>query len=170
MQYQITSYELLKQMLASVADDNPLYSWNAYPCLLWPRGLHEKRRGKEYGKVKVSGHDERVHVVAFKLVVGPIPEGCEVCHHCDVTSCFRPIHLFAATHRDNALDCVAKNRLNHTTLTGTDCPWATLTDQQVIEMRKLRLEQWTTYALAERFSVSASLVSMIVNYKRWKHI
>jgi hypothetical protein len=37
------------------------------------------------------------------------PELC-VCHRCDNNNCINPAHMFIGTDKDNAQDCVIKNR------------------------------------------------------------
>jgi hypothetical protein len=43
------------------------------------------------------------HRVAYRLCVGPIPEGLELDHLCRVPSCVNPEHLEPVTHRENVL-------------------------------------------------------------------
>lgn len=51
------------------------------------------------------------HRFAYELVSGPIPDGMEVDHTCNVRNCVNPEHLEAVTHRTN-LDR-AKDRRTH---------------------------------------------------------
>lgn len=68
-------------------------------CWLWTG-----RRVKDgYGAISIDGHARPVHRVAYELWVGPIPEGLEVDHQCDVRNCIRPDHLKPMTHRENGL-------------------------------------------------------------------
>lgn len=50
------------------------------------------------------------HRVSWMLFVGPIPDGLQVCHHCDVRLCVNPDHLFLGTSQDNHSDMVRKKR------------------------------------------------------------
>lgn len=57
------------------------------------------------GKTNVGAHR-----FLFEHLNGPIPEGMEVCHRCDVPRCVNPDHLFLGTHDDNMKDAKAKGR------------------------------------------------------------
>lgn len=50
------------------------------------------------------------HRVSFEHFVGPILEGKEICHRCDVSSCCNPGHLFSGTHKENIQDMMSKQR------------------------------------------------------------
>jgi hypothetical protein len=75
-------------------------------CWVWMGG----RDTNGYGTV--GGHRtwDRVHRVAYRLYVGPIPDGMFVCHRCDNPPCWRPEHLFLGTVGDNNRDMHAKGR------------------------------------------------------------
>jgi hypothetical protein len=63
---------------------------------------------KGYGKVSWQGKDKRVHRVMFEHFHGPVPDGLQVCHHCDNPPCCNPDHLFAGTAMDNEWDKIEK--------------------------------------------------------------
>lgn len=90
------------------------------PCREW-QGLRSK---KGYGRVTRDGKHWRLHRYVWTLVNGPIPEGMQVCHHCDNPPCFRLDHLFLGTNRLNVDDKMAKGRtyqITHQT-SKTHCP------------------------------------------------
>lgn len=71
-------------------DLDACWEWNAY------------RDGKGYGRVQYAGCPDRLaHRVAYKLLVGDIPEGMTLDHECENTSCANPCHVSVKTSLDN---------------------------------------------------------------------
>lgn len=64
-------------------------------------------RSLGYGHISVMENGRpvkrKVHRVAYKLVVGPIPEGMHLDHLCRNPPCYNPKHLEAVTARTNIL-------------------------------------------------------------------
>ena len=75
-----------------------------------------------YAKVYANGGPLWVHRVAWTMANGPIPDGLQVCHHCDNPRCLNVAHLFLGTQADNMQDAKAKGRTRngHPTL-GPTC-------------------------------------------------
>jgi len=93
-------------------------------CLEWTGST-----GRDgYGNIRFGGSTRLVHRAVWELANGPIPEGIEVCHHCDNPPCceteptdaYPDGHLFLGTHADNMADRDAKGRLYQLKI--THCP------------------------------------------------
>ena len=73
-------------------------------CWPWTGSRNVRRRG--YGQVRFGNNvPEGAHRVAYKLAVGPIPEGMTIDHvrarGCVTTACCNPAHLEAVTLAEN---------------------------------------------------------------------
>jgi len=107
------------------------------------------------------------HRLSWFLFKGIIPDGIDVCHHCDNPKCVNPNHLFLGTAKDNVKDCFSKNRKSHK---GEKHPGAKIKGQDVKEIFELRKNGWTHQKLADRFKLTQSTVNNILHRRLWKHI
>lgn len=65
----------------------------------------EARTDDGYGMFWVSGRSIAAHIAAYRLIVGPVPEGKQLDHKCNNRSCVRPHvdHVRPLTARENVL-------------------------------------------------------------------
>src|SRR3990167_1660574 len=76
-------------------------------CVIW---LGNDDGNGRYGRFKISGRTRSAHRFAWELIHGPIPQGMNVLHKCDVSMCVNSNHLFLGTQKDNMIDCISKGR------------------------------------------------------------
>jgi DNA polymerase/3'-5' exonuclease PolX len=76
-------------------------------CWLWNGTLFNSG----YGQFRMNGKNRRAHRVSYEFFIGPIGEGLNVCHKCDVKRCVRPYHLFVTTQKGNMEDASRKGRM-----------------------------------------------------------
>ena len=115
------------------------------------------------------GGAREVHRIAWELLVGPIPPGLFVLHHCDNPPCVRVdpdpaiSHLFLGTIADNNADMAAKGRARGPTVRGADVYNARLTDADAADIRQLWTSGTKVADLARRHGVAYGTVSHIVH-------
>jgi HNH endonuclease len=125
-------------------------------CWMWIGS----RRRNGYGQIAAEYDGVKLRVLiasraSWELAHGrPVPDGMQVCHHCDNPPCVNPAHLFLGSARDNAQDALKKGRVGK------------LTDAEVATIRNRREAGEPGVVLAREFGVSAALVSRIVRGTR----
>jgi hypothetical protein len=73
------------------------------PTECWPSDLYRMRGGRT--KIRRGGRGGPLiytHVAVYELLVGPVPEGCELHHRCENGNCCNPAHLVALTRYGHA--------------------------------------------------------------------
>ncbi len=171
MPYKVTNFQYFMEEMSALDVDLSL-PWTAYQCLDWKRGAAGPI-GFKYGVMRLPGCKEndpkiKAHRRAYEIFKGPIPDGYDVCHHCDRAICFHPAHLFASDAKGNMEDMVSKGR----------CPdrrgelnqFSQLTNEQIIEIRSLCKPRKGKLWIAEKFGISVTHVYRIYNGACWKHI
>jgi HNH endonuclease len=135
-----------------------------------------------YGLLQIEGRSIGAHRVSYALHYGLVPDGIFVLHRCDNPACVRPDHLFLGTHADNMRDKTEKGRNNapsgdrapvrlHPEIVrrGDNHPQARLTWEEVRLIKTLYATGGYTHrALSDRFGVSRTSVTHIINGKTWK--
>lgn len=119
--------------------------------------------------------DTLAHRFAFVQAHGPVPDGKEVCHTCDVRACVNPAHLFAGTRSDNMRDCIGKNR--HAAVTapesfarGEEHVNAVLNEDAVRQIRAGEFSHLTQRQIAARFGVCQATIRDVIHFTTWKHV
>jgi len=75
-------------------------------CWLWTGALDDRGRGR----VSYHGRNLLHHRAVWEILVGPIPAGALLCHHCDNPTCANPDHLYVGDHRSNVMDMFSRGR------------------------------------------------------------
>lgn len=81
-------------------------------CWLWLGAV----TGHGYGVVGVGYKSEgnrriiQAHRRSYEIFVGSIPNGKDICHHCDNRLCVNPEHLFVGSRLENVHDMMRKGR------------------------------------------------------------
>jgi len=133
-------------------------------CWEWQAG----RIPTGYGHFWMNGRHEMAHRVSYFLHKGKFRERLLIMHKCDNPPCVNPNHLVTGTSSDNMLDSILKGRKP----TGEDAPRPVykLKNSDVVEIRSLGAGGATHSSLAQKFNVSKSLITNILNRKIWRWI
>jgi hypothetical protein len=126
------------------------------------------KNGYGYGICKVGKKNVGAHRVSWELHFGPVPEGLAVLHHCDNRPCVRPNHLFIGTWAMNARDRDLKGR--NVSPRGERHWKATLTEDQVRELRRRYSFGERLADMASEYGISPAHASDIVTRKGWRHV
>lgn len=152
----------------------PLHDPTLGPCWIWQGA----RVRDGYGRFKFGDRIRVASVVAYILTTGhePPAEMPVIAHLCDggAIGCVRPSHLKADTHAGNAADKVTRGRQakgSKMASLGIRNGRARLTENQVIEMRRLHADERVSYAaLGRAFCVSDAHAQRIIERKMWRHL
>lgn len=132
-------------------------------CWLW--GGAKEKHG--YGYFGFRGRIQKAHRVAYLLTFGAIPDGMNVCHHCDNPSCCRPEHLFIGTQKNNVDDMIRKGRYRNRNLFGSAAPWSKLSEKDVLSIRERGLKSVSFVALAKEYGISTTSVFDAFHGRTW---
>lgn len=117
----------------------------------------------------MDGKYRRSHRVVYKLIIGPIPDGMCVLHHCDNRACVNPAHLFLGTKADNSADMVRKGRSHNRNgeLNGR----SKLTENQVISIRQEYEQGNISHRnLANMYGVEKAAIGKIIRRENWRYL
>lgn len=123
-------------------------------CWLWT-GLKD---ASGYGRTTKAGPLTYAHRRAWIYTNGPVPEGMDVCHHCDVRNCCNPSHMFLGTHDDNMKDRSLKGR------------GVALSEEKVREIRAKKKAGARSMDLIREYGVSTSAIYEVLAGRSWKWV
>lgn len=108
----------------------------------------------------------RVHCLMLSVFVGPRPDGMLGCHNDGNPSHNYLNNLRWDTSRNNKLDSIDQGTYTH----GAKHYLAKISDENVIEICRLRNSGMTQQAIANIFGLSQPNVSWILRGKGWPHV
>lgn len=143
---------------------------DANGCRLWQGGLTANGYGKFGHRDGGRQYTLTASRIAWELTNGPIPDGQQVLHRCDVRACCEPLHLFLGTQLENMQDCLAKGRYGVNGLVGEACHRARLNPVAVYVIRFLARQGVTFARLARAHRVTVNSISAVVHKRSWRHV
>lgn len=138
---------------------------NMQPCPTTGCWLFIGKQDKDgYGNLhnRSGGGDYKAHRISWESYRGPIPEGLDVAHHCDVRACINPSHLYIATRQQNLADRTARKREPR----GERCNLSKLKKSEVEE---IRASQQSVAYLSGKYAVSKAQIYRIKNRENWNY-
>ncbi len=158
-------YTYMVAQLAQLQDDQSL-PWNTYPCLEWP--FYRDPNG--YGHLYHLGM-QLVHRESFKVVHPDFDDVLHILHRCDNPPCFRPVHLFSGTNRDNVHDAMRKGIFHGgSPHLGSENGNSKLKEYQVVEIKKLIAAGAPSKDIAITIGISRRTVNAIKKGEIWRGV
>ncbi len=134
-------------------------------CWEWKRALSQAGYGV-FG-ITFKYMTVQAHRFSFFIENGSLTEEC-VCHKCDNPKCVNPRHLFAGSHRDNALDKIRKGR--DRSVKGRLHFRSKFTEADIAQIRKAAAEGEPVFEIAERYPGTRRNIYSIVHRETWRHL
>jgi len=129
---------------------------------LWSQDGYKRAALSKDGKL----HYFSVHRLVLEAFVGPCPPGMQACHNDG-----KPINCYVNNLRWDTIKNNHNDKHKHgTVIYGERNGRVKLTENQIIEIRKLATQGYSTIELGEMFSVTHQNINRIIKYLTWKHI
>ena len=124
-----------------------------------------------YGQIWFNGRSLHVHRVSYAMFNGDIPDDLMVRHKCDNRKCFNPEHLELGTNTDNMQDVRNRGYSKVVTGRGEEHYNSKLTNEDVMEMRRLvREEHLSAAEVGRRYNYDTANAARIVTGEIWGHV
>lgn len=143
---------------ASLADRLWVNVQKTETCWLWTGKLN----GGGYGTISRNRKPDGVHRIAWELANGPIPEGLQILHSCDVPNCVRNdgvnSHLHLGTQSQNMAEMADRGHHADSRLT-----------PELADQVRARYAEGGIYQrqLAQELGVAQTTISAVVLRKTW---
>lgn len=129
-------------------------------CWLWTGWMN----WAGYGRWKNdAGKEVLAHRASWEHHNGPIPNGLDVLHKCDVRCCVNPAHFFLGTQADNNADCRSKGR--HVAPAGALHGRAKLSEREVLAVLG---DPRPATVLAAKMGMHPTSLTAIRRGKNWR--
>lgn len=147
-------------------------------CWLWQGKLDERGRGRVWHDGRLKLH----HRAVWEILVGRIPDGALLCHHCDNPQCANPGHLYVGDGKSNVADMIGRHRhwtqvnpvlakslgkingAKNNWARGASNPKAKLSAEQV---REIRSSSVSSTELARQYAVDKTTIQRIRRGALW---
>ena len=145
-------------------------------CWVWRAGREVSGYGQFDGENGITYKAHRVAYLLHNDCANPLAlTHSLIRHNCDNPPCCNPYHLAPGTDIDNSRDAQERGRLrpnpSHIYAKGSKASKAKLTEEQVIEIRRLHDEcHISQKRLGEMYGVTGCAIHNVVRRKFWKHI
>lgn len=134
-------------------------------CWLW----HASQTSAGYGNLNYQGEYLYAHRCSFDAANGEgASEGIVVRHRCDNPCCINPVHLIGGTQADNSEDAWRRGRMNP--IHGEQHPRSVLTEQIVLQARKMAAEGVSLHEIADLLGFRRNAISAAVTGETWKYL
>lgn len=129
---------------------------------LWTGGTSEG-----YGTFWNNGKVLAAHVFSYEEFIGPVPEGHQIRHKCDIHPCVATEHLTTGTAKDNAADREERGRHAHLPTTNK------LSDEQAAELRqkygsRRKFDRPSLAEIGQQYGISASSVCWLLKGRTYR--
>lgn len=134
-------------------------------CWLWEGAMTKGG----YGMLNINGPRKLASHISLEMAGRPRPSPrAFACHHCDMSSCVNPEHIYWGDYVTNAADSIQRGRfVLPRWRRGEENNKTKLTTAQVLE---IRASTEPTKVLMARFGVSQYAIWSIKTRLTWKHI